>query len=51
LLDLNPVAAGLAAVRKASEHASIKQRVEHVAAEGRPDDVNRPEKGTPYFSA
>jgi len=30
--DLNPVAAGIAAVPEASEHTSIKERVDHVKA-------------------
>ncbi len=31
-IDLNPVAAGIAEVPETSEHTSIKERVEHVAA-------------------
>jgi len=38
-IDLNPVAAGIATVPEAAEHTSIKQRVEHVAAQGRTDDL------------
>ena len=33
-IDLNPVAAGIAEVPEASEHTSIKTRVEHVEAQG-----------------
>ena len=35
-IDLNPLAAGIAAVPEASEHTSIKERVDHVAAQGAP---------------
>jgi REP element-mobilizing transposase RayT len=38
-IDLNPVAAGIAAVPEASEHTSIKERVDHVKAQGRTDDL------------
>src|SRR5579872_688126 len=37
-IDLNPVAAGLVGAPEAGEHTSIKQRVEHVEAQGRVDD-------------
>jgi len=36
---LNPVAAGIAEVPETSEHTSIKERVEHVAAQGRTKDL------------
>jgi hypothetical protein len=39
-IDLNPVAAGIAAVPEASAHTSIKERVEHVQAQGRTEDLN-----------
>ncbi len=45
-IDLNPVAAGLAAVPEAGEHTSIKQRVEHVAAEDRVEDLKAAEQGS-----
>src|SRR5262249_33806859 len=38
-IDLNPVAAGIAAVPEASEHTSIKERVDHVKAQGRTMDL------------
>jgi hypothetical protein len=34
-IDLNPVAAGIAQVPEASEHTSIKERVDHVKGQGR----------------
>ena len=37
--DRNPLAAGIAAVPEASDHTSIKQRVDHVAAQGRTEDL------------
>jgi len=40
-IDLNPVAAGLAAVPEASEHASIKKRVDHIG----PGPDRGPESG------
>ena len=45
-IDLNPVAAGLAAVPESGAHTSIKQRVEHVTAQGRVDDLNAAERGS-----
>ncbi len=33
-IDLNPVAAGIAAARETSKYTSIRQRVEHVEAQG-----------------
>jgi REP element-mobilizing transposase RayT len=38
-IDLNPVAAGIAATPEASEHTSIKERVEHAKAQGRTEDL------------
>jgi hypothetical protein len=43
--DLNPVAAGIAVVPEASEHTSIKRRVEHVEAQGRTHDLKEVQKG------
>jgi REP element-mobilizing transposase RayT len=45
-IDLNPVAAGLAPVPEAGEHTSIKQRVEHVASQGRVEDLKAAEQGS-----
>ena len=38
-IDLNPVAAGIAEVPEASAHTSIKERVDHVKAQGRTEDL------------
>ena len=38
-IDLNPVAAGIAAVPEESDHTSVKARVEHVKGQGRVKDV------------
>ena len=38
-IDLNPLAAGIAATPEASAHTSIQQRVEHAQAEGRTPDL------------
>ena len=38
-IDLNPVAAGLAATPETSPHTSVHQRVEHAAALGRIEDL------------
>jgi hypothetical protein len=38
-IDLNPVAAGIAAVPEQSEHTSVKKRVEHVRGLGRIKDL------------
>jgi hypothetical protein len=38
-IDLNPVAAGIALVPEESPHTSIKQRVEHVEAQGRTGEL------------
>ncbi len=45
-IDLNPVAAGLAEVPEASQHTSIKQRVEHVKAHGRTRDLKAARRGS-----
>ncbi|MDR3634654.1 MAG: hypothetical protein P4L84_12685, partial [Isosphaeraceae bacterium] len=45
-IDLNPVAAGLVAVPEAGEHTSIKQRVEHVVAQGRVADLKAAQRGS-----
>ena len=45
-IDLNPVAAGIAAVPEASEHTSIKERVDHVKAQGRTKDLKAAQKGS-----
>jgi hypothetical protein len=45
-IDLNPVAAGIAEVPEASEHTSIKERVEHVEALGRTEDLIPAQKGS-----
>src|SRR5437868_3256791 len=50
-IDLNPVAAGIAQVPEASEHTSIKQRVEHVQAQGRSDDLAAAQSGSVAGSA
>jgi len=50
-IDLNPVAAGIADVPEASEHTSIKQRVDHVQAQGRTDDLAAARGGSVAGSA
>ena len=45
-IDLNPVAAGLAAAPEGAEHTSIKQRVEHVTEQDRVADVQAAERGS-----
>ena len=50
-IDLNPVAAGIAEVPEASEHTSIKKRVEHVQAQGRTEDLKAARKGSVGGSA
>ena len=45
-IDLNPVAAGIAQVPESSEHTSIKERVEHVKAQGRTDDLKAARSGS-----
>ncbi len=45
-IDLNPVAAGIAAVPEASPHTSIKTRVEHTKEQGRTEDLQAAEQGS-----
>jgi len=47
--DVNPgnnVAAGIAQVPEASEHTSIKERIDHVNAQGRADDLKAAREGS-----
>jgi len=50
-IDLNPVAAGIAEVPEASEHTSIKERVDHVKAQGRTEDLKVARNGSVAGSA
>jgi hypothetical protein len=50
-IDLNPVAAGIAKVPEASEHTSIKARVEHVQAQQRTEDLMAARNGSVAGSA
>jgi hypothetical protein len=50
-IDLNRVAAGIAEVPEASEHTSIKERVDHVEAQGRMEDLKAARKGSVVGSA
>ena len=50
-IDLNPVAAGIAAVPEASAHTSIKERVDHVEAQGRTEDLKAARSGSVAGSA
>ncbi len=45
-IDLNPVAAGIAEVPETSEHTSIKERVDHVKAQGRTEDLKAAGEGS-----
>ena len=45
-VDLNPVAAGVAAAPETSEHTSIKQRVDHALAQGRTQDLAAAQQGS-----
>ncbi len=45
-MSLNPVVAGIAEVPETSEHTSIKERVEHVAAQGRTEDLKAARTGS-----
>ena len=45
-IDLNPVAAGIAAVPESSEHTSIKTRVEHVEANGQIAQLEAAQQGS-----
>lgn len=46
-IDLNPVAAGVAATPEKSPHTSLKSRVDHCAARGKLDKLR---EGSPYVS-
>lgn len=46
-IDLNPVAAGIAATPEKSPHTSLKSRVEHCTAQGKLDNLRN---GSPYTS-
>ncbi len=45
-IDLNPVAAGIAAVPEASPHTSVTTRVEHVKAQSRAGDLDAAKQGS-----
>jgi len=45
-IDLNPVAPGIAEVPEASEHTSIKERVDHVKSQGRTEDLKAARTGS-----
>ena len=45
-IDLNPVAAGIAEVPETSKHTSIKERVDHVEAQGRTEDLKAARNGS-----
>jgi hypothetical protein len=45
-IDLNPVAAGIAAVPEASPYTSVKARVDHATEEGRTADLEAAEQGS-----
>ncbi len=45
-LDLNPVAAGIAEVPESSAHTSIKERVDHLQAQGRTEDLKAAREGS-----
>ena len=45
-IDLNPVAAGIAATPEASEHTSVKARVDHVQQQGRVADLQAAKRGS-----
>jgi REP element-mobilizing transposase RayT len=45
-IDLNPVAAGVAKVPETSKHTSVKERVDHVKAQGRTKDLKAARKGS-----
>ncbi len=50
-IDLNPVAAGIAAVPEASAHTSIKERVDHIQVQGRAEDLKAARSGSVGGSA
>jgi REP element-mobilizing transposase RayT len=45
-IDLNPVAAGIAATPESSEHTSVKARVDHVGQQGRLADLQAAKQGS-----
>jgi hypothetical protein len=45
-IDLNPIAAGMAEVPEASPHTSIKERVDHVKAQGRTENLKAANEGS-----
>lgn len=45
-IDLNPVAAGIAATPETSEHTSVKARVDHVQQQGRAADLRVAKQGS-----
>jgi len=45
-IDLNPVAAGIAAVPEASPYTSVKARVDHATEQGRTADLQAAEAGS-----
>ena len=45
-IDLNPVAAGIADVPEASAHTSIEERVDHVASQGRTEELKAARTGS-----
>jgi hypothetical protein len=45
-IDLNPVAAGIAAAPETSKHTSVRQRVQHVQCKGKLDELKAAAKGT-----
>jgi REP element-mobilizing transposase RayT len=50
-IDLNPIAAGIAELPETSEHTSIRERVEHVKAQGRIQDLQEARRGSVAGSA
>ena len=50
-IDLNPLAAGIAKVPEASAHTSLKERVDHVAAQGRTEELKAARTGSVSGSA
>ena len=50
-IDLNPVAAGIAATPEGSQHTSVKQRVEHAEVQGRVESLKAAEQGSVPASA
>jgi len=50
-IDLNPVAAGIAELPEAGEHTSIKERIDHIKAQGRTEDLKAAQGGSVAGSA